>query len=154
MRLNSRASYKLYKEKSKDPLDIKEYLDIVHGLNKFIIKKVLEGHTVKLPEGLGELSIIGKEVKPKIDKDGNITGLAPDWKETIKLWNENPEAKELKTKVYHFNEHSNNIRYKYIWSKKRVLISNKTVYSLRLTRENKRMLSSLVKEGKEYFIKD
>ena len=87
-------------------------------------------------------------------EDGEIKGLAPDWVKTKQLWDSDTEAKENKQLVYHFNEETNGIRYKFSWSKNRVLVSNKTLYNLRMTRSNKRELSKLVREGKEYLIKD
>ena len=102
---------------------------------------------------LGKLSIYGKKVKVKVE-DGQIKGLAPDWVKTKELWESDKEAKKNKQLVYHFNEETNGIRYKFSWSKNRVLVSNKTLYNLRMTRTNKRELSKLVKEGKEYLIKN
>ena len=107
----------------------------------------------KLTERLGKLSIFGKKVKVRIE-DGEIKGLAPDWVKTKELWESDSTAKERKQLVYHFNEDTNGIRYKFSWSKNRVLVSNKTLYTLRMTRTNKRELSKLVREGKEYLIKD
>ena len=78
--------------------------------------------------------------------------MAPDWVKTKELWESDKEAKKNKQLVYHFNEETNGIRYKFAWSKNRVLVSNKTLYNLRMTRSNKRELSKLVREGKEYLI--
>lgn len=151
--LNSRDSYQIYRAKSSNPVDVKTYLDICYKFNKFVVGKVLEGHTVVFPSRLGKLSVVGKKVTPRV-VDGEIKGLAPDWVGTKALWDRNPQARENKQLVYHFNEHTDNVRYKFIWSKNRVLVTNKTAYSLKLTRTNKRKLSSLIKEGKEYYIKD
>ena len=55
--------------------------------------------------------------------------------------------------MYHFNEHTNGIRYRFFWNKARVLVSNKTLYNLKMARVNKRALSENIKNGKEYMIK-
>ena len=115
--------------------------------------KLLSTGEIILPERLGKLSIFGKKVNVRIE-DGEIKGLAPDWVKTKQLWDSDEEAKNNKQLVYHFNEETNGIRYKFFWSKNRVLVSNKTLYNLRMTRSNKRELSRLVREGKEYLIKD
>ena len=150
---NTRDSYMIYKTLSEDPVDIKKYIKIANAFMLFISRKLLEVGSITLPEKLGKINVIGRKVKVRIE-DGEIKGLAPDWVKTKELWNEDPEAKAKKQLVYHFNEDTNGIRYKFTWSKSRVLVSNKTLYGFKLTRTNKRALSKLVKTGKEYLIKN
>lgn len=150
---NINDSYVVYKNISNDPVDKSIYLQITNQFMKFLSSKLLSQGEINIPERLGKLSIYGKKVKVKVE-DGQIKGLAPDWVKTKELWESDKEAKNKKQLVYHFNEETNGIRYKYVWSKNRVLVSNKTLYNLRMTRTNKRELSKLVKEGKEYLIKN
>lgn len=147
---NLRESYKLYKESVENPVDIKTYLILTADYNKFLIDKVLEGKEVTLPSRMGTLEIVGKEQKIKFDDEGNMTGLAPDWVKTKELWDSNSDAKEKKKLVYHTNTHTDNVRYKYLWSKKNVLVENKTLYSLRLTRTNKRAVHNKIIAGVPY----
>ena len=149
---NLRDSYKLYKEEEESPIDIKVYIKIVNGYMKFLMKKLFSRGEVMIPSRLGNLTITGKKVKVHIE-DGQIKGLAPDWAETKRLWENDLEAKERKQLAYHFNEETNGIRYRFNWSKQRVLMTNKTLYSLKFTRANKRELSGLIRQGKEYLIK-
>jgi len=146
---NIRDSFKTYSKDSQNPLDIKEYVNIANLYNKFLIDKVLEGEEVSLPYRLGSLSVRGKKQEVRFE-DGKIVGLAPDWVKTKKLWEEDAEAKNSKRLLYHTNEHTDGVRYKYNWSKNRVLVTNKTLYNFRLTRTNKRRLSDLVKNGKKF----
>ena len=150
---NINDSYVVYKNISNDPVDKSIYLQITNQFMKFLSSKLLSQGEINIPERLGKLSIYGKKVKVKVE-DGQIKGLAPDWVKTKELWESDKEAKNKKQLVYHFNEETNGIRYKYVWSKNRVLVSNKTLYNLRMTRTNKRELSKLVKEGKEYLIEN
>jgi hypothetical protein len=150
--LNTRDSYKTYLKTSTNPVDVSTYVKIVNGYMKFLIQKLFSKGNITLPLRLGKLQIVGKKVKVQIE-NGKIKGLAPDWVNTKKLWEEDPKAKKDKTLVYHFNEHTDGIRYRFFWSKARALVANKTLYDLRLTRTNKRELSSLVSSGKEYLIK-
>ena len=150
---NTRDSYVVYKNMSDNPINISEYVQIINQFMKFLILKLLSTGEIILPERLGRLSIFGKKVNVRIE-DGEIKGLAPDWVKTKQLWDSDEEAKNNKQLVYHFNEETNGIRYKFFWSKNRVLVSNKTLYNLRMTRSNKRELSKLVREGKEYLIKN
>ena len=148
---NTRDSYVVYKNMSVNPINISQYVQIINHFMKFLSSKLLSTGEIILPERLGRLSIFGKKVNVRIE-DGEIKGLAPDWVKTKQLWDSDEEAKNNKQLVYHFNEETNGIRYKFSWSKNRVLVSNKTLYNLRMTRSNKRELSKLVREGKEYLI--
>lgn len=150
---NTRDSYVVYKNMSVNPINISQYVQIINHFMKFLSSKLLSTGEIILPDRLGRLSIFGKKVNVRIE-DGEIKGLAPDWVKTKQLWDSDEEAKNNKQLVYHFNEETNGIRYKFAWSKNRVLVSNKTLYNLRMTRSNKRELSRLVREGKEYLIKD
>lgn len=150
---NIRDSYKIYKHLSNAPMDLQKYVKIANLFMKFLSTKLLETGLIGLPERLGNIHVTGKKVVARIE-NGEIKGLAPDWVKTKQLWEQDLEAKERKQLVYHFNEETNGIRYKFFWSKSRVLVSNKTLYNLRLTRNNKRTLSNLVRNGKEYLIKD
>ena len=148
---NTRDSYVVYKNMSVNPINISQYVQIINHFMKFLSSKLFSTGEIILPERLGRLSIFGKKVNVRIE-DGEIKGLAPDWVKTKQLWDSDAEAKKNKQLVYHFNEETNGIRYKFSWSKNRVLVSNKTLYNLRMTRSNKRELSKLVREGKEYLI--
>ena len=150
---NTRDSYIVYKNMSVNPINISQYVQIINHFMKFLSSKLLSTGEIILPDRLGRLSIFGKKVNVRIE-DGEIKGLAPDWVKTRQLWDSDEEAKNNKQLVYHFNEETNGIRYKFAWSKNRVLVSNKTLYNLRMTRSNKRELSRLVREGKEYLIKN
>lgn len=147
---NIRTSYKQYKQDCKDTVDIKTYITIATLYIKFILSKVFEGFEVTIPAKLGTLKIIGTKQEIKFDEDGNIKGLSPNWRQTKELWEKNPEAKERKQIIFNTNEHSDGVRYKFLWSKRRVLITNKTIYSLRMTRDNKREVFRQVTQGKEY----
>ena len=148
---NTRDSYIVYKNMSVNPINISQYVQIINHFMKFLSSKLLSTGEINIPERLGKLSIFGKKVNVRIE-DGEIKGLAPDWVKTKELWDSDPIAKNNKQLVYHFNEETNGIRYKFAWSKNRVLVSNKTLYNLRMTRSNKRELSRLVKNNKEYLI--
>lgn len=150
---NIRDSYTDYQAESQDPVDIQTYISIANGFMKFLMRNFFLKGELSMPERLGILQIVGKKVKIKIE-DGGIKGLAPDWKETKKLWETDDKAKSEKKLVYHFNEHTNGVRYKMHWYKSRVLVSNKTLYNLVFTRTNKRIMASLVQQGKEYLIKN
>ena len=150
---NLRDSFKLYKSKVNPVVNIKDYLSINGDYNKFLMDKILNGKEVTLPSRLGTLGIVGREQKLSLDEKGNVKGLAPDWVKTKELWDKNPEAKAAKKRIYHMNTHTDNVRYKFVWTKRGVLVVNKTLYSLRITRGNKREVHSRIIEGKKYITK-
>lgn len=151
---NVRSSYKQYKETTTNEIvDSKTYIDYANEFNKFLADKVIEGYEITLPARLGTLSVIGKKQKVRVDEHGKIFGLAPDWVKTKELWDNNPKAKEEKKLLYHTNNHTDNTIYKFLWSKNRILITNKILYSLRMTRDNKRKVYSLINNGKKYITK-
>ena len=150
---NVRDSYKLYKKSVNNPIGLKEYILYANEYNKFLIKKVLDGHEITLPVRFGTLSIIGRKQKVLYDEEGNIKGLAPDWVKTKQLWENNLKAKEEKKLLYHINNHTDSTIYRFLWSKKRILTENKILYSLRMTRGNKRAVHILIKKGKQYITK-
>ena len=115
---NIRSSYREYKKNFSNTVDIKTYIEISTKYIKFLMSKVFEGEEVTLPARLGTIRIVGTRQEVKVDENGNIKGLSPNWKKTKELWDSNSEAKANKKLIYNTNEHSSGIRYKFIWSKK------------------------------------
>ncbi len=129
------------------------YMLIVGGLMKFMFKKVFAGFDIRLGAGLGVLGIRGKKIEIFIDKDGNVKGVAPNWGETKKLQARDPIAKENRTIVYCTNEHSNGIRYSFFWSKEGVIIENKSLYHMSISKGNRTELTRLIfEEQREYIV--
>ena len=152
--LNIRTSYKGYKNTSEAPVDIKQFTPIANAYMEFLSLKVKQGEEVTLPAKLGTISILGTKKKLSFNEDGTPK-LPPNWKKTKELWERNPEAKKTKKLVYCTNENTDGIVYKVHWSKNRVPIENKTLYSLRMTRKNKRAFHKSIVEGNvEYLIKE
>ena len=131
----------------------KDFKNIGTLFMKSILEDVFAGYTVRLPSKMGSLSIVGKKVKPTVDKvTGQIVGLAPDWKSTYALWNKNSEAKNNKEVVYFLNEHSQTIRYRFFWSKRRIFSEYKDFYTLVMCRSAKRALAKKIFNGSEYYV--
>jgi len=151
---NLNSTYDDYlKDNIEKPVDIKTYLKLNYLYFKFLFKKVLDGYEVTLPNKIGTLSIKGKKIKVTYDDQGRPKNLAPNWKATKELWERNEHAKLNKKIVWYTNDETDNIRYKYFWSKKRAMMGNKLLYSLTITRANKKALVKKIKEeGKEYVL--
>ena len=147
---NIRNSYKFYKKNSTNSLDIKTYIIIATGFIQFLMKKVIDGNEIVLPARLGTLKVFGKKQNIRF-VDGEVKGLSPNWCKTKELWAKSEDAKNRKQLVYNTNEHSDSMRYKFLWSKKRSIVENKTLYSLIMTRANKRTLAMNIRQGHEYY---
>lgn len=150
--INIRNTFKYYKKNKVAVVSEKDYVKINNAFNKFIIDKVFDGFSVVIPARMGTLSIVGTKKELKFNENGEPL-LPPDWKKTKELWDKNPEAKEKGKRVFHTNEHSDGIVYKFFWSKERVIIPYKTLYSLRMTRTNKRRVWKEIMNGKEFQLK-
>jgi len=162
-RTNMRDGYKFYRQNHQDA-DSKTYLEIVSGLMQLFMQKVLEGNDVKMGAKLGTIGVRGAKVEPIITEEGEIRGIAPNWGETKKSWQKKAEdlgisyeefllkPRSERPLVYCFNEHSNFIKYKLVWYKANVIVRNKSYYGLGFSWHNRRALSKLIKEGKEYLV--
>lgn len=148
--LNIRDSYKLLESKFVNVVD---FVRLCNDYNKFLVSKILEGYEITLPYRLGTMQILGSKTVIKFNEDGS-PNLPPDWVKTKQLWDKCPECKSKRQRVFHTNDHTSNVRYKLIWHKKRVIIRNKTLYSFRLTRTNKRDIHKSIINGKEYLVKN
>lgn len=150
--LNIRSSYKRYSKEMEKPVELNTFVPIANGYMEFLMAKVVSGEEVTLPAKLGTLLIQGVKKKLVFNKSG-VPMLPPNWGETKKLWERNPDAKATKKIVYCLNEETNGVVYKLHWSKNRVPIENKLFYNFILTRDNKRTIHKQIKQGKEYIIK-
>lgn len=111
-------------------VDLKTYKAIVTDYFKYIRDQImLECKEFKLPCRLGTLQIVKHQPKEFTGKS-----LRFDWKAT----------KESGKPVYLLNDHSNYFKYRFFWSKKDCLLTNKTRYQFVASRENKRNLAQLI----------
>ena len=146
--------YVFYKQRSETPVAQSLYREIVGGYFKFLMTKVFDGFDIELSAGntLGLLCIRGKKVSLKEDEDGNLVGLAVNWKATNELWARRPDLKLIKQLVYHLNEHSDGIRYSFKWQRNGVKLLNKVFYTFKASRKNKRTVPKMIRAGKEYMV--
>lgn len=149
-----RDAYKLYRKEYQNTVLLTVYLQVITGYAKFMTEKLLDSEVVPLAERLGDIEISGSKLKPTIDEQGRIQGLSPNWKATNDLWATCEKCKEEKQLVYHFDEHTQGLRYKLRWSKKKVFVENKDFYSFRLSFHNKKAIAKSLKEGAEYYVRN
>lgn len=164
---NIQDAYKYYRGMDEKPVSLATYRAIVNGFIKFIIKKVLLGFEVQLSthNTLGKLYIGGTKHQAKIDEEGNIKGLPPDWGTTRKVWTKKatekgltlkeyiqtvPKEERMKFMVFHTNEATNGVTYSFRWSLYNVKLPNKFYYSLIFSRGNKRSVKPAIQAGVEF----
>jgi hypothetical protein len=145
------TAYASYKKNSKEPLDKKTWINLLNGFAEYLMNCLTKGETIYLPEKLGAIQVIGKKLEPKVTDNG-IEGLTINWGATHKLWKECQPCKQKKQKVYLFNEHSDGIRYRFMWSRTAMLMTNKYLYTYIPNRKSKKKLYEKILEGTEYQI--
>lgn len=126
-------AYIYYKQHCNNPLSEKEFNYIVRKKNRELIEKFLTYGEVKLPK-LGTI-LLQKFNSFKEDKEGKIkyySGI--NWKETLKLWEENEEyRKQKKYIVYTGNKDT----YKIIYDSKNSTYHNKRYFRMYILRRVK-----------------
>lgn len=111
-------------------VDFNTYRAIVFDYFKFIRDQIFDGKEFYLPCRLGTIQIVKHKPKEYTNKS-----LRYDWK----------AMRELGKKVYYLNEHSDGYKYRYLWGKKDMLVTNKTKYMFIASRANKRTLAAIIK---------
>lgn len=141
--------YYVYYVKNGGTLSRRQFGDILKDLNTAIAEKILDGYSFKMPSRMGVLSVTKK--KEFVDfKDGKaVTNRPIDFKTTMKLWDENPEAKEQKKLVRFLNKHTNGYIYKIAYNRFYATFKNKSVYSIQVNRYLKRGLAKKIFAGFE-----
>lgn len=126
-------SYKDYiKENPELNIYKKDYKNICIRFNELLCDEIItNAEEVTLPGRLGTLRI--KKVKG--------SGKRIDWAAT----------KEHNKKIYHLNLHTDEYYFRWHWSKKKALFTNKSVYSFTPLRRHKRKLASLLKDNNVEF---
>lgn len=125
------------------------YNSILTDINNSIFDMVIKDNfEFKIPCQLGLFSVKQKKMVIKLDEKGELVTkyMAPDWKGTKILWQNDPEAAKAKVILYHTNEHTNNNKMYYEWSKKKSFTMGIKAYYFTACREKKRYLNQCLKE--------
>jgi hypothetical protein len=144
------------KEKGKEPVSLSKYRRILKEHNQFIVDEIIENSgEYRLPYRLGYLRIKKCKQKLKLDHDGKLITrhMHVDWAATKELWKNNEEAAELKKVIFHTNRDTQGYYFKWYWDKRVSNIRNHSVYSLVMTRTNKRKIAQALKnnENLDYY---
>lgn len=119
-------------------VDFDTYRAIIYDYFKFIRDQIIqEGKEFYLPYRLGTIQIIKRQPKTYTSKS-----LRYDWK----------SMKELGKPVYYLNEHTQGFKYRFHWLKQDCLFTNKTKYMFIASRDNKRWLARILKNGERDYV--
>lgn len=146
--------YDFYKKEAKknnfEIIPYSDYKKILFNFHKTIARKIIEGFKVKIPFKLGYFYMLGRKKRIKII-DGKVIGGHPNWKETLKFWEENPEAKKEKKIIYYDNIHTDGYSYYLKWQKIPVIVRFGRLYTFKLSRLNRNELAKAIKEDKKRY---
>jgi hypothetical protein len=144
----SKEAYIAFKAENRDStLTAQQYGSIVRSFNTALAEHILTtGQRIRLPFGLGELSI--SKYKPKrhktfTGKSGlpvTIIGLPIDWQKTR-------SAGHL---VYHLNAHTDGYRFRWKWFAATAKFDSARCFSFKANRAPSRRLAQLLKTDSQY----
>ena len=104
---NSLGVYDAYKYIRKNkwfdigrPLIEHEFYQIIRKVNNYLAEELVNGNDITFPNRMGKLELRKRNSLPVIDKNGSLkVTYAIDWDNTLKLWYEDEEAFNNKTRV-------------------------------------------------------
>jgi hypothetical protein len=139
----SLEAYKDYQKKNpKDKISYLEFKTIIYGFSQMFIEHILEtGEKIKLPSGLGELTV-EKMKRPKITMFRNkpVVGLPIDWKKT----------KEKGKRIYNFNYHTEGYNFKWSWFRKSARFKYCDLFNFKPSRTTSRLLNHYLTVDEKY----
>ena len=118
-------------------VDISVFRSILADYIKYMMSEVLlKSREFKMPGRAGVLYVVKK--KPPITRER----LRVDFKAT----------NEAGKTILHLNEHSGGYNFRFFWSKANTIVRYKTAYELVMSRGNKRLLASIIKNKQADYI--
>lgn len=138
--------YRNHKPKSKKfILSEEQYGYIITSINKKLVENFCKGIPIIFPYKMGELYLYKQEIDLRFDKEGKLINPAPvDWITTLKVWYENPEAKDKKLLIKHESKEVFSIKY----TKRTARYSNQSYVGFRPQRSFKMLLHQALLKGK------
>lgn len=142
--------YRSYAKNNKSAIDKDKYYQILDDYLNLVHNMIGEkGMSYEIPQRLGKIQLRKIKNEIKVNNDGTIkNNLGINWKETKKLWFENPRAKEKKIKIRYINKHTDGYVFKLVYVKYNANYKNKTVYKLAINREMRRLTHNIIITGK------
>lgn len=116
---------------------------IIKTVNSLLAERIVNGLEVNLPSQMGKIELRKFKTKVKIEDGKIITNKPINWKETLKLWEEDEESKINKTLV----RHDTDFVYRTVYRVDTANYTNKNFYKFSLSRNNKRRITKNIAKG-------
>jgi hypothetical protein len=156
--LSNLKQYRYYTKEYGNPTSLKNWnglwTDFWYGfkdkdkeIQGIFDKIIFENLEVQFPHKMGTLKIAKKKVEVRLNWYGELDtkSLAVDWEATNKLWQENPESKKNKQRIFHTNAHTGGYRMGWVWNRSKANFKNKRIYDIDICRTIDRKLSKALK---------
>lgn len=126
------------------PMSREEFKDIINAVNEKLAEHYSMGESIPFLARMGKLELRKKEVGARIENGRVVINYPVNWKETLKLWSENPEAKEAKT----FVRYENKYVYKTTYTKYGAAYNNEAFFTFSLLRPVRKAIKDNIINGK------
>lgn len=147
--------YKDYKKSVDNPVTYKQYKEFYNELGEEIYRLLINGETIPMPNGFGNLRIFKK--KPKVVEQENgelrLYGYRPDWKATKQLWKEKfptrtlEELKAIKNKPIVFHKNVETDGFRFSLGKERCILKGRNLIEFNFVRDKNRQFNKFIKNG-------
>ncbi len=137
-----RDFYKFYCE-SGGTLSYSKYSTIMRQANTCLTEELLKNaEDYILPHGIGTVSFRKRKNKTYVSKGNILTTAQPDWTKTLKLWEENSQAKRNKILVRYTNVHTGRYSFRVkLFARK---FKNKEYFAFKYNRSFKRRFAERI----------
>lgn len=135
--------YRYYKENG-GTLERDPFARILRECNEALVAELLEyAEDYTLPFGMGRISFRKRKNKAFVGKNGIRSTALVDWKKTMELWEENPQAKRNKILIRYSNMETG--RYSFRIAMFARGFKNKEFFAFRFKRSFKRKFADRIK---------
>lgn len=141
--------YNYYKNRYKTAVDEKTFSKVVKDIHKEFLHQLETADTVELPCDMGYLSIKIKKAKAWFDENNKIIVDRPiNWLKTLKLWDNDEEAKKTKKVI----RSDSPFKIRTIYRKGKAKFKYMNFYAFEITDDNKAELYRKINEEEVHLI--
>lgn len=133
----------LKKNKRIDKINLNTFRSIVRTMGKNIAQLVIDGNVVTLPTRMGKIMILERTRKPRFINGYLFTDQMIDWDKTVKLWEDDDEARTEKILV----RYTNDKRYRFVHDVHKAEYKNKYFFKVRFNTQMTRKIYEYAKQN-------
>lgn len=137
--------YNFYKGYSKNPKSKELFDKVVYDFNKRIVEAIINDGLDFTPVKAKFTFCIRKNKRGIKLVDNKVVNTHPiDWKTTMQLWEDDPEAKEKKLIIRFLNNHTSKYVFRILMTKGKGIYLNKKYFRYKPPRSFQRMLAKRI----------